>query len=465
MNRSLKIVYCIFLLTGPVVAKAQLLKGAIVCDTIRYVSVELSLEGDYATTTNSKVAVDSKGNFVFDKDLATPFNDVVVRVNGQAFGVHVEQQKTATIALTPNADGKFEAVFGGNQKDVSRFYNKFNELFNYSTLMMGDFSTPASVKKQYDLLEGSYHTLVALLPSIGDEKMRHYYQKLTDASYTYYQLKYITERSRAEEKGDTTFTSYKSLVSSIDINDDASIRSRLYTYYYSEKMSKEAQDAFGEDMDKYCTDYLRVIGQYITNPLLRRVMLRNCAYNYISFNPNPGTKAFWDTFNNFTGNDPVLIAKYQVTPEEVEKRKANGMKPVDLAWHDVNGKVQALSGMSGKYLYIQFWASWTYSSASDFEHLARLAKEYKNCKDLELVSVNLDNSHYIWKELLSKYKASWKQYAMDEDNASIFRFQWGVTGLPMAVIVDKKGNIVQYDAPAPSDPKLRQVINQLLKKK
>ena len=54
------------------------------------------------------------------------------------------------------------------------------------------------------------------------------------------------------------------------------------------------------------------------------------------------------------------------------------------------------------------------------------------------------------------------QLMADNDWKSKFVIDYGIKGIPRFIIIDTKGNIVNSDAPRPSNPDIRKAFDELL---
>lgn len=115
----------------------------------------------------------------------------------------------------------------------------------------------------------------------------------------------------------------------------------------------------------------------------------------------------------------------------------------DLTGKTPEGKPIKLSKYAGKgkYVLVDFWASWCGPCMAEMPNVLKAYKEFKG-KGLEIVGVSLDDKLDAWKKAIADQKMTWPQMSdlkgWRSENASVY----GVRGIPMTVLIDRKGNIL-----------------------
>jgi thiol-disulfide isomerase/thioredoxin len=135
-----------------------------------------------------------------------------------------------------------------------------------------------------------------------------------------------------------------------------------------------------------------------------------------------------------------------------EKRKAfygNLDRNVDVGspapdiWMDmVNGGDMKLSDLRGKYVLIDFWASWCGPCRKENPNVVRLYKKYKD-KGFTVFSVSLDDNATAWKSAIESDALEWPYHVSDLKKwnsivVQLYKFE----GIPHTVLIDKKGTII-----------------------
>jgi thiol-disulfide isomerase/thioredoxin len=97
-----------------------------------------------------------------------------------------------------------------------------------------------------------------------------------------------------------------------------------------------------------------------------------------------------------------------------------------------------LSSMRGKYVLIDFWASWCVPCRRSFPHMREVYKKYKGDK-FEIYSVSIDEDKKAWLKAVKEEKNPWLQ-SLDTKNISQKGF--AVTGVPSTFLIDPNGKII-----------------------
>lgn len=116
-----------------------------------------------------------------------------------------------------------------------------------------------------------------------------------------------------------------------------------------------------------------------------------------------------------------------------------------------------------KYFYVDFWASWCAPCRAQMPASKKLKEEYGK-KGIGFIYVSTDEDADAWKKaakqlnLLPQYS-----YVLPSGNESAVAKRFAITSIPRYLIIDANGNVISDQAPIPSDPKIKQMFNKLLK--
>lgn len=119
-----------------------------------------------------------------------------------------------------------------------------------------------------------------------------------------------------------------------------------------------------------------------------------------------------------------------------------GSEASDFKMKTVDGKTFRLSKLRGKYVVLDFWASWCPDCRRDIPEILRMYDHFRG-KGVEFVGVSFDTDAQNWKNALQKYGIRWTQVS------ELVRFHdtqisktYGVKWIPSMVLIDPKGKVV-----------------------
>ena len=95
----------------------------------------------------------------------------------------------------------------------------------------------------------------------------------------------------------------------------------------------------------------------------------------------------------------------------------------------------------GKYLLIDFWASWCGPCRKAIPHLKEAYAKYK-AQGFEILSVSIDRKETDWKKALNEEKMPWSQTCAPNSGKDIMS-TYQFSGIPHLVLLDKDGKIIE----------------------
>lgn len=125
------------------------------------------------------------------------------------------------------------------------------------------------------------------------------------------------------------------------------------------------------------------------------------------------------------------------------------------------GESLSLSSLKGKYVLIDFWASWCAPCLAEVPNVKAVYDEY-HPKGLEILSVSLDEDKAKWMAAITKHNLNWKHISTLKGWDCGIAKTYNVSGVPAMILLDKDGRIVTKDL---RGEKLREEISKLIDKK
>lgn len=161
-----------------------------------------------------------------------------------------------------------------------------------------------------------------------------------------------------------------------------------------------------------------------------------------------------------------LNQNYEAQNAYFSKFKKGTPSPKFVNYENFKGGKTSLDNFKGKYVYIDIWATWCAPCINEIPALQALEKEFHG-KNIEFVSISVDNidgkrgSKADWKKMVSEKNLGGTQLFADKDFQSDFILAYEINAIPRFILIDPNGNIVDFDAPRPSDPKLKTLLKSL----
>ncbi|MDM1292682.1 redoxin domain-containing protein [Sphingobacterium sp. N143] len=160
---------------------------------------------------------------------------------------------------------------------------------------------------------------------------------------------------------------------------------------------------------------------------------------------------------------------------EIAKLKSGsaGATATDFSGMDIQGKPLKLSDYRGKYVLLDFWASWCVPCRKGNPHLLQLYGKYKK-KGFEIIGVSDDDSNEkawrkavdqdkigVWKHVLRGLKRTAQgDFDKSEDKSEAY----GIHSLPTKILIDPQGIIVgRYGGGGGSDEDLDAKLKTIFK--
>lgn len=113
----------------------------------------------------------------------------------------------------------------------------------------------------------------------------------------------------------------------------------------------------------------------------------------------------------------------------------------DFSLPNQEGKPIALSSLRGKYVLIDFWASWCGPCRRQNPHVVRLYQKYSN-KPFTILGVSLDRERDSWLEAITADRLTWNHVSDLQYWSSAAAKLYGVSSIPFTVLLDPEGRII-----------------------
>lgn len=169
---------------------------------------------------------------------------------------------------------------------------------------------------------------------------------------------------------------------------------------------------------------------------------------------------------------PFLPAFYALNTDSLYSRELRaqinaqaellpGAPAPDFIAFNEQGNPTKLSSYQGKWVYIDFWATWCGPCRAEIAPYRKLQGAFSG-RNVVFLSVSFDKNEATWKEFIKHHPPTevhlFAPGGMESDAAK--RFQ--IKGIPRYALITPDGKIADAHAPRPSDPEAMRLLSRLV---
>ncbi len=140
------------------------------------------------------------------------------------------------------------------------------------------------------------------------------------------------------------------------------------------------------------------------------------------------------------------------------KKTSIGAMAPEFSLADTTGKKLALSSLQGKYVLLDFWASWCKPCRDENPNIVQAYQDFKD-KGFTVLGVSLDREKKNWLDAISADELTWNHVSDLKFWSSEAAVLYGVGSIPANFLLDPKGKIIGRNLRGPAlQDKLKEIF-------
>jgi peroxiredoxin len=275
--------------------------------------------------------------------------------------------------------------------------------------------------------------------------------RITKKDHKDFKLGFLAENRQMNISGNIDDADNVVITGSSTQNEYKSFSKKFKSYAEEETRLVELNDSLDAKRDKKDADSIRkvmvsfrakeqaFIKDYAKHHPSSYISAQQVCYYFIDNPIVPELETIYNVFTPAVQNS--YYGKKIKDALETARTTALGKIAPDFTQNDILGNPITLSSYRGRYVLIEFWASWCAPCRVENPNIVEAYSKFHS-KGFYILGVSMDDKRDKWEEAIKKDNLSWSQVSDLKEWQNSVRVLYGVEDIPTNFLVDKDGKII-----------------------
>ncbi len=161
--------------------------------------------------------------------------------------------------------------------------------------------------------------------------------------------------------------------------------------------------------------------------------------------------------NSGASNDPFDVGELTV---EASPSLSEGQSAPEFEVETLDGKVVRLADLQGKFVLLNFWATWCGECVAQVPELKAIYDDYRSDDRFEMLGLSLDESSNVLRDFVHAQEIAWPQAHLGVWSQTTLPSQFSASRIPSVFLIGPDGTLI---AQGLRGPQIREEIENALR--